>query len=564
MAASEIVQLDAQAWKKAMAAGANALAGKRAEIDALNVFPVPDGDTGTNMSLTIHSAAKEAIAAKGGAGDIAKAASSGALRGARGNSGVILSQLFRGFAKGLGMPASITTQDLARAMAQATQMAYTAVMKPREGTILTVARGVSERAAVFVANEPEPRRSSIGAFLDACIEHGRRVLLKTPELLPELKAAGVVDSGGEGYITMWEGIRASLDTDGEIALWEVGNREETATLPISVGPRKATSVFQLYESEDIRFPYDTELFIHISEKNKRRDEDDIERELFNFLDKRGDSIVLVVDDGLVKVHVHTDSPGAVLDFCMGIGDLSNIKIENMREQHSALLEQPPQVQEGGRYGSVAVTAGSGFSALFRELGVGQLVEGGQTMNPSAEDILRAAVATNAEEVFVLPNNSNIILAAQQAAELAEGMRLHVLQTRSMPEGIAAMVTFVSEFSLEDNLAAMQGAISGVRTGQVTYAVRDTEVDGRNISKGDILGILDSEIVSGGTSIEECAMQVATDLAKGCDILSIYAGEDTTSEEAQVLHDKLVQALPNIEIELHRGEQPLYYYIFSAE
>lgn len=564
MAASVITQLDASAWKKAIAAGANALAGKRAEIDALNVFPVPDGDTGTNMSLTIHAAAKEALAALGNVCDIAKAASSGALRGARGNSGVILSQLFRGFAKGLGELEVLTTESLAQAMAGATQMAYTAVMKPREGTILTVARGVSEKATAFLAGEAEPGRSDIRKMLDACILHGRKVLLMTPELLPELKAAGVVDSGGEGFITMWEGIRQSLDVSGEIALVGVGQAESAqGGLPYKVEAPSKGSVFGLYESEDIKFPYDTELFIKIAAPQyASRGEIALEGEIRAFLDKHGDSIVVVVDGGLVKVHIHTDRPGAVLDFCMKIGNLSNIKIENMREQHSALIEK--EVVPTKPFGFVAVSAGKGFSDLFAELGAAQIVEGGQTMNPSAEDILRAAEATGAADVFILPNNPNIILAAKQAAELAKSSKLHVVETRSMPEGVAALVAFVEAFSLENNMQGMGEAAAAVKTAQVTYAVRDTSVEGRSIAEGDILGIVGSQIVTSGASVDECALFVASELVKEHEFLSIYSGEDVSEAEAQTLLDGLVEALPGVEIEMHSGGQPLYYYIFAAE
>ena len=557
----KLTQVDAQAFKNALTAGANALVARRDEINALNVFPVPDGDTGTNMSLTFLAAVKEARAvATNNVNDIAKATSSGALRGARGNSGVILSQLFRGFSRGLSSGEAVETfsaKDLERAFIGSTQAAYSAVMKPREGTILTIARAMSERATQFCKNDPES--DDIIKMLDAVLEHARKVLLQTTDMLPELKAAGVVDAGGEGLLVIWEGAREALKSGEDIVLAEAGGTSAQATTAAFVNPA------------DIEFAYCTEFII-----TEVRPSSSLETDMKNYLSKHGDSVVVVHDDDIVKAHIHTNNPGKILEYALTIGPLSNIKIDNMREQHtemtytSAPVNAPstpavPAVQLDENVGFIAVASGAGFTELFSQLGVSKIIEGGQSMNPSTEDILKAAEEIPARDIFVLPNNKNIILAAKQAAELVTGKKLHVLPTRSIPQGIAAMIAFIAGVSAEENFKQMEDASDAVTTGQITYAVRDTELNGNIISEGDILGLVKGDIVTSAKTVEDCAMQVIDALNEyEPELLSIFVGQDVAEEDAQALVEACEAKYPDIEIELHVGGQPLYYYIFSAE
>jgi len=557
----KLTQIDARAFKNALTAGANALVARRDEINALNVFPVPDGDTGTNMSLTFLAAVREARAvAADDVNAIAKATSSGALRGARGNSGVILSQLFRGFSRGLSAGASteaFTAKDLEQAFAGSTQAAYSAVMKPREGTILTISRAMSERAAKFCKNDPDS--DDIIKMLDAVLEHARKVLLQTTEMLPELKAAGVVDAGGEGLLIIWEGAREALKSGEDVALAE----DSGASAP------SVSSAF--VNAADIEFAYCTEFII-----TEVRPSATLEGDMKSYLAKHGDSVVVVHDDDIVKAHVHTNNPGKVLEYALTIGPLSNIKIENMREQHSEMVMTTesanvpnatvaPVVQLDENVGFIAIASGSGFADMFSQLGVTRVIEGGQSMNPSTEDILKAAAEIPARDIFVLPNNKNIILAAKQAAELVTDKRLHVLPTKSVPQGIAAMIAFISGTSTEENFAQMESAARAITTGQVTYAVRDTELDGTIITEGDILGLVENKIVTSAKSVSDCALQVIEAMNE-CEpeLLSIFVGQDVSEEDAQTLMEECEARFPDIEIELHTGGQPLYYYIFSAE
>ena len=560
----KITHINAQAFKNALIVGANALGAKRDAINALNVFPVPDGDTGTNMSLTLMAAAREARSViSQNVSDVAKAASSGALRGARGNSGVILSQLFRGFSRGLGTVATIAAEDLSRAFAGSTQAAYSAVMKPREGTILTISRAMSDRAASFCKSD-NPDRDDILKLLDAVLEHGRKTLRQTTNMLPELKAAGVVDAGGEGLLTIWEGVRESLLLTGDIEL-----NEDSGTS----NPSASASYEQ---AADIRFTYCTEFFVNFDEAHAKPN---LEASMMSYLARHGDSVVVVRDDGLVKVHVHTNHPGNVLEYALTIGSLSAIKIDNMREQnhemasfmpssqsvHPGSAPVPQEVPHTGDIGFIAVSSGEGFAEIFTKLGVNHIIEGGQTMNPSIDDILHAAQSIPAPDIFVLPNNKNIILAAKQAADLITGKTLHVLHTKSVPQGIAAMVAYVPGLGAEVSLSQMKDACEAVTTGQVTYAVRDTELNGRTISQGDMLGIVDGEIVTSSKTVAECAAEVLDRLMDNepC-LISVYAGQDVSEAEAQALFESCRASYPGVEYEFHRGGQPLYYYIFSAE
>jgi len=565
----KITQIDAQAFKNALIAAANALVEKRDTINSLNVFPVPDGDTGTNMSLTLMAAAKEARSViSQNVSDVAKAASSGALRGARGNSGVILSQLFRGFSRGLSSAAAVATiaaEDLSRAFAGSTQAAYSAVMKPREGTILTISRAISERAASFRKSD-NPDRDDVVKLLDAVLEHGRKVLPQTTNMLPELKAAGVVDAGGEGLLTIWEAVRESLFKSGEIELIE------------EMGASTAAAASTHIREVDIQFTYCTEFFINV---DPARVKPNLETSMMSYLEKHGDSIVVVRDEGLVKVHTHTNHPGNVLEYALTLGSLSSVKIDNMREQNHEMASFIPQpsgntlssntlasqavVPLTGDIGFIAVSSGGGFAEIFTKLGVTHIIEGGQTMNPSTDDILKAAESIPAPDIFVLPNNKNIILAARQAAEMINGKTLHVLNTKSVPQGIAAMVSFVPGVSAADNFSQMTDAAKSVTTGQVTYAVRDTELDGRTISEGDILGLVENEIVASSKTVADCAAQVLAMLAVDePGLISIYAGADVLETDSGALLQDFQTNFPDIEIEFHNGGQPLYYYVFSAE
>ena len=539
--------IDAKILSRMFLAGAKNLEAKKEWINELNVFPVPDGDTGTNMTLTIMSAASEVGALTDPDMEtLAKAISSGSLRGARGNSGVILSQLLRGFTRGVRKLNDLDAPAIAAAMERGVETAYKAVMKPKEGTILTVARAAADRAAEL-ADTAEDMES----FFDGIFQHAEETLARTPEMLPVLKEAGVVDSGGQGLLEVFRGA-----IDGYH-----GKEVDYSQFEASAAP-KVTKISPQVEA-DIKFGYCTE-FIILLEKPLPQEEINRFRE---FLDSIGDSIVLVADDEIVKVHVHTNHPGQAFERALTYGQLSRMKIDNMREEHQEKLikdaeklarEQAEKEKEPPKEnGFISVSVGEGLSQIFRELGVDYLIEGGQTMNPSTEDMLNAIEKVNAKTIYIFPNNKNIILAANQA--------IIVVPTKTIPQGISAMISFVPEKNGEENLASMTEAISRVKTGQVTYAVRDTRIDDKEIHEGDIMGIGDAGILAVGKE----RLQVAEDMVaemidEEAEIISVYYGEDVSEADAEALSDALAEKYPECEVELNQGGQPIYYYLISVE
>ena len=547
--------IDAKILSRMFLAGAKNLEAKKEWINELNVFPVPDGDTGTNMTLTIMSAASEVGALTDPDMEtLAKAISSGSLRGARGNSGVILSQLLRGFTKGVRKLTDLDAAAIAAAMDRGVETAYKAVMKPKEGTILTVARAAADRAAELV-DETE----DLETFFTGIFSHAEETLARTPEMLPVLKEAGVVDSGGQGLLEVFRGA-----IDGYLGKEIDYSQFKTAPAP------KVTKISPQAEA-DIKFGYCTEFIILLdtplpqNEINKFRE----------FLDSIGDSIVLVADDEIVKVHVHTNHPGQAFERALTYGQLSRMKIDNMREEHQEKLikdaqrlakEQEEAKKEPAKdFGFISVSAGSGLSDIFRELGVDYLIEGGQTMNPSTEDMLNAIDMVNARTIYIFPNNKNIILAANQARDLTEDKEIIVVPTKTIPQGISAMISFVPEKNGKENLDAMTEAISRVKTGQITYAVRDTHIDDKEIHEGDIMGIGDSGILAVGREKEMVSEEmVAAMVDEESEIISIYYGADVTEEEAEALSDSLTEKYPDCEVELNQGGQPIYYYLISVE
>lgn len=548
---------------KMFLAGAKNLEANKEYINELNVFPVPDGDTGTNMTMTIMSAAKE-VAGLDENTDmkvIAKAISSGSLRGARGNSGVILSQLCRGFCKVIGDVQEIDKETLARACEKAVESAYKAVMKPKEGTILTVAKGACEKA-VDMAEDPD-------ADLDTCIDeiltYAKEVLAKTPEMLPVLKQAGVVDSGGQGLIEFFTGAQKAF------------RGEE---LDLSINPASATPGSgrvnvdsQAIDTSDIKFGYCTEFIIMLDKVFNIKHEMDFKE----YLESIGDSIVVVADDDIVKVHVHTNDPGLAIQKALTYGALSNMKIDNMRLEHQEKLfkeeqmkeatgEEAPAKQEHKEVGFISVSIGDGLNAIFRDLGVDRIIEGGQTMNPSTDDILNAIDAVDADTVFVFPNNKNIIMAANQAKMMVEDKEVIVIPTKNIPQGITAIISYVPELSPAENESNMIDDIANVATGQVTYAVRDTEIDGKTIHENDIMGIGDHGMLAVGTDIADTTVEMVDQMLADFDaeLISIYYGADVTEEDANALFDEVAKAHPDCDVELQFGGQPVYYYVVSAE
>lgn len=559
-------KIDAKMLSKMFLAGAKNLENKKEWINELNVFPVPDGDTGTNMTMTIMSAAKE-VSALGNSADmesICKAISSGSLRGARGNSGVILSQLFRGFTRRIKEEEIITIPVLADAFDKAVETAYKAVMKPKEGTILTVARGASEKAKELVENGTEDMET----FLSAVIEHARYVLSQTPEMLPVLKQAGVVDSGGQGLVEVLSGAFDAFQGK-EIDL--------TFTAPVSIGGGVSRSASLEAQAEaDIKFGYCTEFIIMLNKTFNIKSEMDFKA----YLESIGDSIVCVADDDVVKVHVHTNDPGLAIQKALKYGALSNLKIDNMRLEHQEKLfkmsekenasKQQPEAENKPAepqkdYGFIAVSVGDGINEIFKSLGVDYIIEGGQTMNPSTADILDAVEKVNAKTVFILPNNKNIILAANQAAELTTEKDLLVIPTKTIPQGITAVINFMPEQSADENEENMIQEIANVSTGQVTYAVRDTVIDDKEIKKGDYMGIGDKGILSVGTSVNEVAKAtIAEMVTDDSELISIYYGSDVTEEDAEAFRAIVEETHPSCDVELQYGGQPIYYYVMSVE
>lgn len=547
-------------------AGAKNLESKKEWINELNVFPVPDGDTGTNMTLTIMSAAKEVAALEELTMDtFAKAVSSGSLRGARGNSGVILSQLLRGFTKVIRSESEINAAVLASSFQKAVETAYKAVMKPKEGTILTVARGAADRAVELLEENPD---IGLEALIPDVIARAEEVLNKTPEMLPVLKEAGVVDSGGQGLLQVLKGAYDAFlgkETDYEMEL----QPGETA----SAAGKQAEPV-----EAEIRFGYCTEFIIMLEKEYTHETELDFKA----FLESIGDSIVVVSDDGIVKVHVHTNDPGLAIQRALTYGSLTSMKIDNMREEHHEKVIKEAERQAAGapsegesketpaapaelkETGFISVSIGDGIADIFRDLGVDYLIEGGQTMNPSTEDMLNAIEKVNAKNIFILPNNKNIILAANQARDLTEDKNIIVVPTKTVPQGITAVINFVPEKSPEENAAVMEEEIARVKT-QLTYAVRDTHIDDKTIQAGDIMGVGDHSILAVGKDILPVAEEtVALMVDEETELISIYYGEDISEDEASALRDKIEEQYPECDVELNYGGQPIYYYIISAE
>ena len=550
----EISTIDASQVAKMFLAGAKNLEAKKEWINELNVFPVPDGDTGTNMSMTIMSAAREVSALDNpDMKSLCKAISSGSLRGARGNSGVILSQLLRGFTKGVAEYDEIDVMILSEALQKAVDTAYKAVMKPKEGTILTVAKAGAHRA-LELAEETD----DLVYFVSEVIKEADRMLQKTPDMLPVLKQAGVVDSGGQGLVEVLKGANDAL----------LG-KEIDYTIEGAASAGTVTKITPQTEA-DIKFGYCTE-FIILLEKPLPQDEIDRFRE---FLDSIGDSIVLVADDEIVKVHVHTNHPGQAFERALTYGQLSRMKIDNMREEHQEKLikdaeklakEQAENKEPPKDHGFISVSVGEGLSQIFRELGVDYLIEGGQTMNPSTEDMLNAIEKVNAKTIYIFPNNKNIILAANQARDLTEDKEIIVVPTKTIPQGISAMISFVPEKGGEENLASMTDAISRVKTGQITYAVRDTRIDNKEIHEGDIMGIGDAGILAVGRDRLQVAEEMVAEMVdEESEIISVYYGEDVSEEDAEALSDSLTEKYPECEVELNQGGQPIYYYLISVE
>lgn len=560
--------MDALLVKKCFLAGAAAIQAKKEYINELNVFPVPDGDTGTNMSMTISSAANEVAALEHpGMEDICKAISGGSLRGARGNSGVILSQLLRGFTKVVRNVEIIDVRTLVQAFEKAVDSAYKAVMKPKEGTILTVAKGGAEKAAKIAKDCDD-----IVVFAQRVIDEMRVVLNRTPEMLPVLKEAGVVDSGGEGLVTMLEGMCDALQGK------EMDYRSDVLTGDGAVSGKSGASSEGI-STEDIKFGYCTEFIIQLEQGFSSNQES----ELKQYLEKIGDSIVCVADEDIVKIHVHTNDPGLAIQKGLTYGELSRMKIDNMREEHNERVIQSAQ-QQGGQQaalkgqeefpsqdgprkevGFISVSAGDGLTHIFKELGADIVIEGGQTMNPSTEDILEAVSKVNADTVFVLPNNSNIILAANQAKELTDDKDLVVIQTKNIPQGIAAMLQYIEGNSVGENEKSMCEAAGQIKSGQVTYAVRDTSVNGKDIKQGDIMGLSDKTIEVVGNNIKDTAVALAQKLmSDDTELITLYYGEEATEEEAMEIADAIREQKDAVEVEVEYGGQPIYYYFLSLE
>ena len=549
-------KINAKMLAKMFLAGAKNLEVKKEWINELNVFPVPDGDTGTNMTLTIMSAAKEVINLQDeDMMTICKAISSGSLRGARGNSGVILSQLFRGFTKTIREYEEIDIPTLATATEKAVESAYKAVMKPKEGTILTVAKGMADKAREL----SEEGCDDMELYFRQIIEYGDEVLAKTPDMLPVLKQAGVVDSGGQGLMQVMKGaFDAFLGKEIDFTL--EASKEST------VKEGSASSVDQ-----EIKYGYCTEFIILLNKTFNIKNEIDFKE----YLESIGDSIVVVADGDVVKVHVHTNDPGLAIQRALKYGALSNMKIDNMRLEHQEKINKEQQMKEQEQkkepemphkeVGFIAVSVGEGMSEIFRGLGADYIIEGGQTMNPSTEDMLNAIDRVNADTIFILPNNKNIILAANQAKTMVEDKKIIVIPTKTIPQGITAIINYVPDMDPEDNAATMECEIKNVLTGQVTYAVRDTMIDDKEIKQGDYMGIGDSGILSVGRDMEEVTFNmIKAMMHDDLELISIYYGSDVSEEAAEAIKAKVEETYPDCDVELQMGGQPIYYYVISME
>lgn len=554
----EITSINSKLLAKMFLAGAKNLDSKKDWINELNVFPVPDGDTGTNMSMTIMSAAKEVSSlTEPTMAALSKAISSGSLRGARGNSGVILSQLFRGFCKVIKEYDELDVTIVCEAFQKAVETAYKAVMKPKEGTILTVAKGAADKALELVEQTDD-----LVFFADEVIKHAEYVLNQTPEMLPVLKQAGVVDSGGQGLVQVLKGANDAL----------LGKEIDYSIEGVSSGasPEKITA-----ETEaEIKFGYCTEFIIVLN--NPLSDKEELKYKAF--LESIGDSIVVVADDEIVKTHVHTNDPGLALQEALKHGSLSRIKIDNMREEHQEKLikeseklakEQAAEEQKAKEpekeMGFVSVSIGEGMNEVFKGLGVDYIIEGGQTMNPSTEDMLNAIEKVNAKNVFILPNNKNIIMAANQAVSLVEDKQIIVIPTKTIPQGITALVNYIPDHSVEENKEQMMAEIENVKTGQVTYAVRDTEIDGKTIKQDDYMGIGDKSILAVGKDLKQTTLEMVDAMVdEDSAIVSIYFGSESSEEKAEEIASAIEEKYPDVEVEVNDGGQPIYYYVISVE
>lgn len=557
----EITSINTETLSKMFLAGAKNLDAKKEWINELNVFPVPDGDTGTNMSMTIMSAAREVSnLTNPSMKELSKAISSGSLRGARGNSGVILSQLFRGFCKVIAGYDEVDVTVFCDAFQKAVETAYKAVMKPKEGTILTVAKGAADKA-LELAKETD----DLVYFFDEIIKHADYVLSQTPEMLPVLKQAGVVDSGGQGLMQVLKGAYdALLGKEVDYKIEDAGNG--SGVVKISAETEK-----------EIKFGYCTEFIIVLNRPLSEQEE----HEYKAYLESIGDSIVVVADDEIVKTHVHTNDPGLAIQKALTHGSLSKIKIDNMREEHQEKLikdaeklaekqkeeeKVAPKADEPRKdMGFISVSIGEGMNEIFRGLGVDYIIEGGQTMNPSTEDMLSAIDHVNADHIFILPNNKNIIMAANQAASLVEDKEIIVLPTKTIPQGIVAMVNYIPDYSAEENKETMLSEIDNVKTGQVTYAVRDTEIDGKVIKQNDFMGIGDKEILSVGTDLKATTLEMIDAMVdEDSAIVSIYYGTESNEEDAEAIGAVIGAKYPDVEVEINNGGQPIYYYVISVE
>ena len=551
--------INTEMLQKMFLAGAANLEAKKEFINELNVFPVPDGDTGTNMTLTIMSAAKEVQALEHpDMVSVAKAISSGSLRGARGNSGVILSQLLRGFTKEIREYDEIDVITLAKACDRATATAYKAVMKPKEGTILTVAKGISQKAAELAETTED-----LEVFIPEVIKHAEEVLAQTPELLPVLKEAGVVDSGGQGLLEVIHGAYDAF----------LGKEIDYTAIEASSGTKMVKPGQQA--EADIKFGYCTEFIIMTEKEFTEKDE----MEFKGYLESIGDSIVCVADDDIVKIHVHTNDPGLAIQKALTYGQLSRMKIDNMREEHQEKLirdaekvaaQQAAETAQKKReprkpVGFIAVSIGEGMNEIFRELGVDYIIEGGQTMNPSTDDMLTAIDGVNADHIYILPNNKNIILAANQAQSLTKDKDIIVIPTKTVPQGITAVISYMPEADVDANIETMQEAIKNVKTGQVTYAVRDTHIDDKEIHEGDIMGIGDQGILSVGQSVEDTTRELLAQLMdEDSELISLYFGQDIQEADAEEFAKNVEALYPEVDVDVHMGGQPIYYYVLSVE
>ena len=548
--------INTELLQKMFLAGAANLEAKKEFINELHVFPVPDGDTGPNITLTLLSAAKEVKALENpDMVAIAKAISSGSLRGARGNSGVILSQLLRGFTKEIREHKEIDTITLAKACERATATAYKAVMKPKEGTILTVAKGASQKAAELAETTED-----LDTFISEVINYAQEVLEKTPEMLPVLKEAGVVDSGGQGLLEVMRGAYDAFQ----------GKEIDYSAIEASAGTKMVKPSEQA--ETEIKFGYCTEFIIMLEKEFTAKDETEFKA----YLESIGDSIVCVADDDIVKIHVHTNDPGLAIQKALTYGQLSRMKIDNMREEHQERLikdaeklaaqqAEAKKAEPRKEVGFIAVSIGEGMNEIFRELGADYIIEGGQTMNPSTEDMLNAIDQVNAEHIFILPNNKNIILAANQAQALTEDKDIIVVPSKTVPQGITAIINYMPDADAQTNLEAMIEGIGNVKTGQVTYAVRDTHIDDKEIHEGDIMGIGDSGILAVGQSVEETTKEMLAQLVdEATELISLYYGQDVQEESAENFAQEIEDLYPDVDVDVHSGGQPIYYYVLSVE